>query len=159
MTSATCAICSKPKATLTCGICEASICKSCTQFLSEDAFSFLLEKPSELTKTTFCEPCFSEKIQPQLSAYEDLVEQAKNVAVFYKEQYKETRFVNRKEKKISAQDLASEEDVIMNLAFRAIQKGYDSIVDLETVSKKIVNGRYQTSSWSGSAIPTNTRRK
>src|ERR1035437_2303760 len=92
-----CSSCQKQKAVLECGLCHAVLCKKCTQFLDEDSFSFLKSIPEELT-FNYCTTCFEGKIRPQLDAYNEDMERAKDIVIFYKAQSKETRLMKRSEK-------------------------------------------------------------
>src|SRR3989344_1147102 len=83
-----CTICQKPKATLECGICHESICKNCTQFVDHDFFSFAAQTRQDLKASTFCGTCFYNQVQPAIEIHENLMNQARQVAVFYKDQSK-----------------------------------------------------------------------
>jgi hypothetical protein len=149
-----CSSCYKPKSQLACGICNSAICKSCAVFVSEDQFSFLQPLPADLSHTTYCPTCFNSKVTDAISSYDQTMEQAKNIEVFYKKQSKETRFFSRLEKPLSIEDCADYDEAILRLAFRATQAGFNALIDLDLKSKKIRDGRYQTSSWSGTAVPS-----
>lgn len=148
-----CVSCQTAKAPLRCGLCDAALCKSCARFLDQDAFDFLQKKPAELEHSTYCSACFESKVAPELAAYEDTMERAKDVNVFFKAQSKESRFIKRTEKPIHVEECADRDEVVMKLAFRAAEAGFNVLLDVETSAKKIHNGKWQTSVWSGSAIP------
>ena len=149
-----CYLCQKPKATLDCGICSEAICKSCTRFLDEDSFSFLKKVPQKLSHTTYCEPCFHSDVEPQFENYNRTLETAKNIAVFMKNQGKETRLIKRLEEPVQVVNCADHDETLLRLAFFAAEKGYNAIIDVELKSEKVRNGSYQTSSWTGTAVPT-----
>ncbi|MFZ3229929.1 MAG: hypothetical protein WA160_06980 [Pseudobdellovibrio sp.] len=153
MESSVCSVCLKPKAKLICGVCESPICKSCTQFLDEDSFAFMKTIPSELQNKTFCHPCFDSKIDPQLQKYNQDVEKAKNVFVFYRAENKESRFFKRVEQIIKVTDCTDKEETVLRLAYQAIILNCNAIVDVDLISEKIKTGSYQTSKWSGAAFP------
>lgn len=150
-----CTTCSKPKAQLACGICERVLCKNCTQFVEEDQFSFLAKIPKELSHSCYCDQCFTEKVAPAIAEYEATMERAKEISVFDKTQGKETRLFKRTEMPFQVANINDEKEVILRLAFWAAQAGFNSLIDLQTSWVKVKNGSYQTTKWSGSAVPTN----
>ncbi len=148
-----CYLCHKLKATLCCGLCTESICKSCAQFLNDDSFAFMKKVPTQLSHTTYCEPCFHNEVEPELAAYAQTLERAKNILVFSKTQSKETRKIKRTEDPVRVIDCPDHDETILRLAFFAAQGNYNAIVDMELVSEKVKNGSYQTSKWAGVAVP------
>jgi hypothetical protein len=155
----TCATCIKPKANLTCDVCSEPVCKKCAHFLHEDSFSFLEQPPSCVAHKTYCQHCFGENVVPQQESYNQTLEAAKNILVFYKKQSKEVRFFSKKENVIQVVDCADHDEAILRLAFRAAKSGFDAIIETEVVSKKVRTGGYQHLVWSATARPTNARRE
>ena len=80
---------------------------------------------------------------------------AKEILIFSKVQNKETRFVNRDEERIHIAECEDREEVIMQLAFRAAERNFNGVIDIELDTRKIRNGTYQTTVWFGSGIPAN----
>lgn len=150
-----CCVCQKPNATLVCGICKSAVCKKCAQFTYEDSFSFLAKVPEDLTHGTYCGPCFDDKVAPELAAYADTMERAKNISVFFKDQGKETRLVKRSNEVFRVEDCDDREETLLRLAFFAAQKGYNSLISVDITSEKIRSGSYQTQKWSGTGVPAN----
>jgi hypothetical protein len=150
-----CSSCHKPKANLVCGICNSSVCKSCAQFVEEDRFSFLPSIPEDLKHTTYCPECFQNKVAPEMAAYDDLMEQAKNIVVFEKDQGKETRLLKRKVPPIKVLDCPDRAETLLRLAFQAAKAGFNAIIDVDLRSEKVKINNYQTTKWSGTAVPTN----
>jgi hypothetical protein len=148
-----CTTCFKPKATLECAICHSSTCKYCAQFLEEDAFSFLPKVPPELSHTTYCHACYEQNVAPKMQSYQQTMEQAKEVAVFYKKQNKETRYIKRIEDAVRIVDCADRDETILRLAFHSALANLNSILDVELTSEKVKIGSYQTFKWSGVGIP------
>jgi hypothetical protein len=138
---------------LKCQICACELKKKEARFVDEESFAFLENPPAGISIGAYCNPCFDEKVQAELDRYNNQVEQAKDVNVFYLSQSRESRFVRRIEKPVQVKDCADRDEVILRLAFLAIQSGNNAIVDVDLSSQKIINGRWQTSSWSGRAIP------
>jgi hypothetical protein len=148
-----CLTCQKPKATLECALCESPICKSCTQYLDDDSFSFLKQIPAELIHRTYCTNCFDEKVSDPLNAYLETMEAAKNVLVFYKNQGKMTRLMKRKEDPVQVVDCHDKDETLLRLAFFAAQAKFNSIIDVDIVAKKIINGSHKSLIFSGTGIP------
>jgi hypothetical protein len=157
MTNPSCCTCFKPKAQLTCGICEDSICKKCTQFVEETAFSFYKNIPADLSHTAYCETCYIQKVHPEILKYNEAMEQAKDIMIFMKTQSKVTKFVKRIEEPLVITECDDEKETIMRLAFLTQQMNYNAIIELEIIPKKVRNGGYQTTVWMGTGIPTNVR--
>lgn len=153
MSNTPCTNCNKAKANLVCGLCEAVICKKCTLFIEEDTFSFLPKIPAELQHTAYCGTCYDTKVAPALEKYNALMEQAKNTMVFTKAQSKATRLIKRLENVVEVIDCADHDEVILRLAFFAAQLKYNSILDVDVTSRKIIDGAYQTTVWSGTGMP------
>ena len=133
--------------------CAESICKTCARFLDEETFSFFKKIPEVLSHTTYCEPCYHANVEPEFPKYAEIIEKAKNILVFAKSQGKETRLIKRLEDPIEVKDCNDHDEAIMRLAFLAAQSGYNSIIDMDLKSEKIRTGSYQTSVWTGTAIP------
>lgn len=154
-----CCICQKPKTTLVCGVCQQDVCKSCTVFLENDQFSFLESKPDFLKSAAFCSACYTEKVAPELAKYEETMEAAKSILVFEITQGKETRLLKRKEPKITVIECPDKNETILRLAFLAVQKGFNAIIDVDLKYKKVKEGKYQHTIYSATAIPANVTDK
>ncbi len=81
------------------------------------------------------------------------MQKARNVSMFYKDQGKETRRMSRIEKAITIENCLDKNEIILRLAFRAVENGFNTLVDVDLVSKKVKQGNYQHSVWSGTAVP------
>ncbi len=148
-----CTICQKPKAKLECGLCKEPICKGCTQFVDENFFSFQKEIPKDLAFTTFCGTCFNLTIEPAIENYEETMQKAREVSLFYKDQGKETRRMVRAEKPIVIENCLDKDELILRLAFRAAEESFNTLVDVDLVSQKVKQGNYQHLIWKGTAVP------
>ena len=142
------------KKIIKCVSCEVEVKKNLTEIIHDDTFAFLSNPPS-IPFGIYCIPCFEAKVRTHIDNYNDLLDKAKNVNLYYVAQSKESRFVRRKEKPIHISDARSREDAILLLAFRAVELGFNAIVDVELNSKKIRNGGWHYSVWDATAIPTN----
>lgn len=159
MEKAVCCVCQKPKASLTCGICQSTVCKYCAQFTDEETFAFLPQKPAFLQQDTFCGPCFTEQVAPELNAYENFMNLAKDVLVYAKNQSKESRLLSRKEEPLQVLGCTDENETILRLAFLAAKAGFNGLVDVNVSGQKVRQGTYQTTIWSGTGIPTQIESK
>ncbi|UOF00658.1 hypothetical protein [Bdellovibrio reynosensis] len=157
MNNSSCAICHSPKAPHTCGICSDSLCKNCAQFLEEDTFSFMRKVPEQLKHNVYCSPCYSSQVEPAIAKYDDMMKQAKNLEVYFKDQGKETRNFKRDVPSYKIPKCTDREETLLRLAFFAVEDGYNALIDVDLRSEKIRNGSYQTLNWSGTALPANTK--
>lgn len=113
------------------------------------------KKPDFLNHSAFCSTCYTEKVSPELAQYEALVEAAKNILVFEITQGKETRLMKRKEAKVTVTDCPDRNETMLRLAFQAAEKGFNAIIDVDIKPKKVKEGKYQHTIYSGTAIPAN----
>lgn len=148
-----CSVCQKPKAKLDCGICHSPLCKNCAQFLAEDTFSFLKKIPEVLKQSIYCPPCFTENVEQPLAEYNATMIKAKEILIFTKSQGKETRFIKRLEDPIVLKNFPDHDELLMRMAFKAVQMDYNAIVDVDLTSEKVRTGAYQTQTWTGTGIP------
>lgn len=111
--------------------------------------------PELLSHGAYCTPCFDFKVMPEVEVYDADVRAARNIAVFFKDQSKETRLLKRTEKAFKVVDCEDREETLLRLAYFAVQAKFNAIIDVEITSKKVRTGAYQTHLWTGTAIPTN----
>lgn len=139
----------------TCQHCALEVQKRDRQFVDEETFAFLDELPPGVAPGIYCPTCFETEVRPALAAYEETLAAAKNVNMFYLTQSKESRFVRRTEAPIQVQDCTDKDEAVLRLAFLAVRMGKNALLDVDLRSHKVLDGRYQTSIWSGRAIPAN----
>lgn len=154
MDNSSCSTCSAPKAKYGCKSCQVKLCKDCTQFVDDDRASFLDPKIAKDLAGVYCSYCYSGKIAPELDRYDELMEKAKNVFVYFKEQGKETRLIKRSEKPFKIDECGDRDETILRLAFFAAQAGYNCLVDVEVIYDKKRDGSYKIAKWSGTGTPT-----
>lgn len=151
-----CVTCGKSKATLVCGSCSCSVCKYCAQILEEGTFSFLPKIPVLLSHQVYCGSCFDKDISAELQNYNEVMERAKNVQVFFKKQSKETRLVKRPERKpFRIEKCADEQETVMRMAFLAAQANYNALIEVDLTYEKVRTNSYQTHLWSATGLPAN----
>ncbi len=81
------------------------------------------------------------------------MESAKNVFVYYKAQSKETRLMKRSESPLQVNACADRDETVLRLAFLAVKLGFNAIIDVDLVSKKVRDGSYKILTWNGTAVP------
>ena len=148
-----CKTCKKPKAPFQCGVCEDHICKSCAQFLDTEAFSFLKVIPAELTHPCYCYNCFDDKVSAPLADYNEILERARDIIIYTKDQTKLTRYLKRKEDAYHVDNCVDEEEAVMKMAFYAAQNNFNCLIDVQFTSKKVAVGSHKKSVCSGTAVP------
>lgn len=137
----------------TCQSCALEVPKKDRLFVDEETFGFLTRLPAGISIGLYCPVCHASHVQPALDRYIEALEAAKNVNMFYRTQSKECRFVRRIESPVEVHDCDDKDEAILRLAFLAVQAGKNALVDVEVRSRKIIDGGYQSSSWSGRAVP------
>lgn len=147
-----CKSCRKPKAPYACGVCQEHVCKGCAQFLTE-TFSFRKSVPDILKHSVYCTPCFDENVAEPLSAYNDIMERAKEVILYSKGQSKLTRLIKRKQEYYTVENCEDEEEAAMRMSFRAAEENYNCLIDLEYNTKKAIVGSHKKTIFSARAMP------
>lgn len=149
----TCDSCGKPKANYNCSICEQHSCKKCAQFLKEGAFSFYETVPEELTHSVYCGSCYDSTVAPEMEKYEELMALAKKVFVFFIVRKRPIPLTRKSKEYVKVAACQDRDETILRLAFFAALAGYNAIMETDVTSEKVRDGSYQTSVWSGSALP------
>lgn len=153
MSSEVCKSCRRPKAVSHCQVCEEAICKGCTQFLDASAFSFLKDLPEVLSHTFYCAPCFDTHVGPALTQYEETMELARKAYFFFNTQKRLLPVLKRAKEVVRVDACEDRNETILRLAFRAVEGGFNSIIEAEVGSKKVRNEGYEKSVWSGVGVP------
>lgn len=153
MTPTACASCKGTKGLVPCGGCESPVCKRCAQSVEKDRFAFLDAIPPELSHRTYCGPCFTRTVAPAMADYDRTMARARNVFVFDKGQGELTRLLKRAEKPVRVVDCADREETLLRLAFAAVRRGCNTLIDVDVSSRKVRHHGYQTSAWQGTGVP------
>ena len=153
MTEATCTACRRVRPCVECGLCEDSVCKSCSRFLDASTFSFRSETAPELKHTHYCAPCFETTVEPALEEYSQLLESAKEVYVFFTSQKKQIPLLSKAKHTVKVEQCEDRDETILRLAFFAAEQGYNALIQTEVVAQKVRNEGFQKSAWRGSALP------
>lgn len=149
----TCRSCRSPKATLACELCHDPLCKACDRFLDADTFSFLNEKPAELSHSHYCPACHQTQIEPALESYDETMERARNTFIFYTTQRKPAPVLRKSKEPVRVASCPDRDETILRLAFRAAEQGFNAVIETDLVSQKIRDAGYQKTAWSGTGIP------
>ena len=112
------------------------------------------EIPEALKHGVYCLQCFNTEIGPALDAYDEKMQKAREVSVYFSDQGKETRLYKRTEKPVTVESRPDREETLLRLAFLTVEAGFDTLVDVSLTSKKVKLGTYQTSVWSGIGLPS-----
>lgn len=155
MNQTKCVSCQSTKTNFQCGLCHDPLCKNCVQFNDSTEYSFLPVLTKYLACETSCQACYGQHILPEINNYQEAMEKAKDIQVFSKKQVIETRFIKRLEDPIVINDCNDHDELILRMAFQAVLRGFNGIIDMVITSTKVKVGKYQTTKWSGSAIPAN----
>jgi hypothetical protein len=153
-----CSSCLQAKAPLECIYCKSSLCKDCVQFVDENSYPFFALFEKKITFGNQCPTCFEKNSSDWVSEYNEIYEKAKNIDVFYRRiSGKETRLMKRIEPALQVDQCADEKEVLLKLAFCAVQKQATSVIDIEVFSKKFKDGSYTTVVWHGTGIAANRK--
>lgn len=148
-----CISCRRPKVVSNCGICQEPLCKSCRQFLEASTFSFLETLSDELKHTFYCSPCYDTTVAPALESYHGIMEQARDLYFFFNTQRKMIPVIKRGKEAVRVVEQEDRDETILRLAFKAVEQGYNAVIEADVISKKIRNAGYEKSCWQGSGFP------
>ncbi len=158
MSKSTCAVCLKEKTSLICDDCADPTCKYCSVFMDETKFEYIDFVPDELRYKTFCQNCYH-KHSAQIDLYQDNIRKAQQVTIFTKDQSAESKWMKRIEKPIVITDCLDRDETLLRMAFLAVQKGFDTLVDVDIKYTKVGDNSYKKYLWSGSGIPVDPKAK
>lgn len=150
-----CAICQSSASITACEVCAQVICKKCSEHLPPDAFSHYSKPGAELLHSTYCLHCFDKIILPARATYETVMQAAENVYYLSKQFRGNVYILKRHTKRVAVGPVADRRECILRLAFVAAELKLNAIIEADIVATKVRSGAYQTTSWSGSALPAN----
>jgi hypothetical protein len=151
----TCISCRQPKVITSCEVCSEALCRRCVQTLSADAFSFLAVVPEILQHQKYCGACFDEHVAPEMLAYQETMEAAKGVFIFFKTQRRGIPLLKGSKEIVRVPECMDRDETILRLAFFAAKEGYNAVTDVDVVSDKTREGKgsYQHIKWRGTGYP------
>lgn len=141
-----------------CGICREALCKKCSIFPRED-FTYYKNIPEELSHASYCSVCFDHKVAAPTEEYLELIEKAKDIIIFSKNESKQTRLFSRKELPYTVENCLDEDDALKRMSFFAVEDNFNCLIDITFARKKIIVGSHKKFIWSGRAIPVNVDAK
>ncbi len=151
-----CASCRKAlngRTDFTCECCGERACKSCQEFLPEGTFSFLSTVPETLRHSRYCRVCHEREVLPALDAYNESMEKARGLNFIFKGHGRAIPVLRRAQEAIRIEDCADRDETILRMAFRAVELGFNAVIEGVVTSEKVRNEGYQTSRWKGSCVP------
>ena len=148
-----CVSCRRPKASFTCDMCHEHLCKECVTYLDSTAFSFRASVSEDLKHVRYCRTCYEQKVEPELHAYNEVLEHARGVYFFFSSQRKVPPTLRRSKQVLRVDKCEDRDATILHLAFQAAELGFNAVIDAEVISTKIRNAGYQKSWWQGSGFP------
>jgi hypothetical protein len=151
--STPCELCLKPKANLTCGLCKKVVCKNCEEFLEPDYFSFWEKPDQNLLLAHFCAECFCETIGPIKEKYDSILNLAKEINIFFAADPHPPHPIRKHHKLVSIKDCVDRDESILRLAFRAVELGYNSLMQVTTTAKQVRNHAHQKNVWDATGLP------
>ncbi len=148
-----CKVCQKPAPGLVCSCCSEPICKSCARFIEDENFAYWPEAKKKFAEHTYCTACFDTHVAATLAEYDGVFERAGRVAIFFKEQSKETRLIKRREELVHVKDGEDYDGSILRLAYQAALVDCNALVDVVLSSHKVKIGGYTKTHWTGIGRP------
>src|SRR5690349_13250801 len=119
MSESICSSCRRSKTVSPCEVCHQSVCQDCRQFLDASTFSFLEKIPEDLSHSHYCQACYDLKVEPALTQYQEVMDRAKKVFVFFKTQRRPAPVSRRSKEKIQVNACDDRDETILRLAFFA----------------------------------------
>ena len=138
---------------MSCDLCEAKVCKSCVSFLDEETFAFRTEVGAELKHTHYCPNCFESRVAPEIATYQENLEKARGVYIFFKSQKRPPPILTRSKRVMRVAACPDRDETILRLAFQAAELGFNAVIETDVISKKVRNEAYQKLSWQGTGEP------
>jgi hypothetical protein len=142
-------MCFAAKAKLLCEGCHSSLCKTCAQFVDENRFAFFQETGEDQLIGTYCASCFDKTVVPVAAAYDELMDKAKSLFVYYTEDGKLTRLIKRSDTSFKITTCTDREETILRLAFLAARAGFNAIMDVDVWFEKTREGSFKFLNWVG----------
>lgn len=144
-----------PKSQYVCGICDTGICKKCEVYFAPESFAFLEQVPEEFNRAHYCPDCFEEKLVPFKENYDALMDQAKEVNIFFIADKHLPPILKKANQAVKILDCRDRDEVILRLGFRAAEQGYNSVIKVDVLAKQFRQLTHQKSIWQATGIPAN----
>lgn len=146
-----CLSCRKRPGVYTCVECENSVCKSCSESITDSNFIILEKIPSAIYGGHFCGQCFDREMAPKIQAYREAFAKAEEVFIFFKTQRNHIPLIKKSKILLNVPDGRDRDETILHLAYYAAKDDYNAVVDCDVIGKKIKSGgSNKTAIWTGS---------
>ncbi len=120
--------------------------------LPVETFSFLKTIPENLAHSVYCNPCYDELVAPELDLYQETMQKAEGVFVFFTTQRNGIPMTRKSKEVFEVRDCIDRDEAILRLAFFAAQAGFNGLIECEVDYEKVRLGAYQTSKWHGTGV-------
>lgn len=144
-----CSICRQNRAIAQCGGCRAAVCKTCEQYIAPETFSFREKVPDELLQGHYCAACYSTKIEPALEAYNQILERARKIFIFFDTSPLPRSLIKKSNKGIAIAKCKDRDETFLRMGFRAAEKGFNAVVEVVVERTRFKN------TWEGKGVPAN----
>ena len=148
-----CFSCKNTKANLVCGTCQNAICKFCSVFLEDDAFSFMTNTSEDLHHKQYCNYCFMKIVRPVQQEYADIMKRAKLIILLDKPSQRPLPIEKCGKTCLNVENCSDEAETALRLAFQAAEQGYNALIKVNIRYQKVRNYGYQKMVWRGTGFP------
>jgi hypothetical protein len=145
----TCAVCRQNKAIANCGFCRVALCKTCEQYLAPESFAFQEKISDDFLQGHYCSPCYGEKVEPALIAYEAILTKARKIFIFFDTSPLPRSLIKKSNKGISIARCQDRDETFLRLGFKAAEKGFNAVVEVVVERTRLKN------TWEGKGVPAN----
>ena len=142
-----CTHCRNAPATLNCGICNCALCKNCEEYVDPNSFSYREKVSTDLTQGHYCHACFESHLKPEIEKYQQTLEKAHAVYIFFESKPTPRTLLKKANKGISVNKCLDKDQTFLRLGFLAAEKGYNAVTNASverTLPRKL---------WKGKGIP------
>jgi hypothetical protein len=150
MSQPICKVCQRPQAVHECGLCHVNLCKKCELFVEPESFTFMEKVHRDFNLGHYCPECYEERMAPQIEKYEQLLERAKSIYIFFDTSSHPHTLKKISNKPMKLSSSRDRDETILRMGFRAAEQGYNAVV--EVVVERITN---QRNFWQGTGTPAN----
>jgi hypothetical protein len=154
-----CGLCRQTKTIHDCSECKKSLCKDCVRYLEKEEFRFHPKAPKIFQQRQFCVDCYAELIEPEMAKYKEAFDRSYQITLIRKSFRGFVPILQKAKAPLLVKDHVDKGDAIAHLCFLTAWYGYDAMMDVEAVAKKIRNHAWEKKEWSASALPVKLDRK
>lgn len=148
-----CCFCRLPRADNHCELCETDVCRHCLRRLPDDAFEFQESVPEDLKHQKYCPNCYDAVVMPALERYERQFRTARELHFWTKSYRGSLPLLRSSRTQVSIRGARDKDWLILALAFKAVELGFNALTQVEIKSKKVRQNNYQRTEWQGTGLP------